>query len=24
MGNDAGIIGAAMMAKSCVDDKLQG
>lgn len=24
MGNDAGIVGAAMMAKSCVDDKLQG
>lgn len=24
MGNDAGIIGAAMMAKSCVDDNLPG
>ncbi|NLT10878.1 MAG: ROK family protein [Clostridiaceae bacterium] len=24
MGNDAGIIGAAMMAKSCVDDHLAG
>lgn len=24
MGNDAGIVGAAMMGKSCVDDKLPG
>lgn len=24
MGNDAGIVGAAMMGKSCVDDKLDG
>ena len=24
MGNDAGIVGAAMMGKSCLDDSLQG
>ena len=24
MGNDAGIVGAAMMGKSCVDDGLPG
>ena len=24
MGNDAGIVGAAMMAKSCSDDNMQG
>jgi glucokinase len=24
MGNDAGIVGAAMMGKACFDDKIQG
>ena len=24
MGNDAGIVGAAMMAKSCSDDGMKG